>query len=145
MMHKCYSSIPLTDTEMTQEVGVPYVGYGTGVSHEKIILGAGGEIGYDGFRDPRQGHDGPIYADRVFINQRDNNIQGINFNDAKGQFCCSYVGDSYKDIKEQNNLDCQLKKNVEFDECGVMKKVQDPSLQEQQNQISKSHNEGVKR
>lgn len=102
-----YSKYPLTDSEMTREAGATCIGYGTGASHERIILGAGGEIGYDGFRDPRPGQDGPIYADRIFINQKTNEIQGINFNDAQGKFCCSYVGYNYQEIKEYNRSDCR--------------------------------------
>lgn len=147
-----YSKQPLTDSEMTREAGATCIGYGTGASHERIILGAGGEIGYDGFRDPRPGQNGPIYADRVFINQKTNEIQGINFNDAQGKFCCSYVGYNYQEIKDYNRSDCERKQNaeiasseeseqeVEYDECGVLKN----------NQYSQSHNNngyngGIKR
>lgn len=147
-----YSKYPLTDSEMTREAGATCIGYGTGASHERIILGAGGEIGYDGFRDPRPGHNGPIYADRVFINQKTNEIQGINFNDSQGKFCCSYVGYDYQEIKEYNRSDCERKQKaeltssersgqeVEYDEYGVPKSNQD----------SQSHNNngytgGIKR
>lgn len=147
-----YSQHPLTDSEMTRGAGATCIGYGTGASHEKIILGAGGEIGYDGFRDPRPGHDGSIYADRVFINQRTNEIQGINFNDAQGQFCCSYVGYNYQEIKEYNRSDCERKQKVELaasensgqeverDKYGVPKNNQDS-----QSHTNNGYTGGIKR
>lgn len=147
-----YSKYPLTDSEMTREAGATCVGYGTGASHEGIILGAGGEIGYDGFRDPRPGQNGPIYADRVFINQKTNEIQGINFNDAQGKFCCSYVGYNYQEIKEYNRSDCDRKQKaelssseksgqeVEYDEYGVPK-----NNQNSQSHNNNGYNGGIKR
>lgn len=147
-----YSKHPLTDSEMTREAGATCIGYGTGASHERIILGAGGEIGYDGFRDPRPCQDGPIYADRVFINQKTNEIQGINFNDAQGKFCCSYVGYNYQEIKEYNRSDCERKQKtelssseksgqeVEYDEYGVPK-----NNPESQSHNNSGYNGGIKR
>ena len=115
MAFNYYSNNPLNNSDMTREAGSNCVGYGTGASHERIILGAGGEIGYDGFRDPRPGRNGPIYADRVFINEKTNKIQGVNFNDAQGRFCCSYVGYDYQEIKDYNRSDCERKRKEELE------------------------------
>lgn len=106
-----YSNQQLTDYSMSQEAGTKCVGYGTGASHERIILGAGGEIGYDGFKDPRPNQEGKMYADRVFINERTNEIQGINFS-KNGEFCCSYTGKNYEDIKDNNRRDCLEKQQA---------------------------------
>ena len=147
-----FSNYPLTDREMTREAGATCIGYGTGASHERIILGAGGEIGYDGFRDPRPGQNGPIYADRVFINQKTNEIQGINFNDAQGKFCCSYVGYNYQEIKDYNRSDCERKQKMErsapntsgqemeYDEYGVLKNNQNT-----QSYSNNGYSGGIKR
>ena len=121
MSFRQYSTQQLTDDIMTREAGATCYGYGTGASHERIIQSAGGEIGYDGFRDPRPGHDGPIYADREFINQETNKVQGINFRDAKGDFCCSYVGYDYNQIKEYNKDKKQKKRE---DELAASQKVE---------------------
>lgn len=107
-----YSKTPLDDRYMTYMSGETCYGYGTGASHERIILGAGGEIGRDGFMDPRPGHSGEMIADRVFINQKTNQIQGINFS-RNGEFCCSYTGMCYSDIKESNRMDCEDKRKAE--------------------------------
>ena len=104
-----YSNYPVDRSVMTVETGAPCYDLGTGQSHERLIQSAGGEIGYDGFRDPRPDHDGPIYADRVFINERTNEIQGINFVGKDNKFCCSYMGQSYSDIKDSNKLDMENK------------------------------------
>ena len=104
-----YSTTPLDDGAMKALTGAECIGYGTGESHTRIIQGAGGEIGYDGFMDPRPGQSGEMVADRVFINQRDNAIQGINFR-KNGEYCCSYTGMNYDDIKDSNRLDCESKK-----------------------------------
>lgn len=147
-----YSKYPLTDSEMTRETSATCIGYGIGASHERIILGVGGEIGYNGFRDLRPDHNGLIYADRIFINQKTNEIQGINFDDSQGNFCCSYVGYNYPEIKEYNQSDYERKQKaelssseqsghkVEYDKYGVPKN----------NQHSQSHNNngytgGIKR
>ncbi len=113
-----YTNYPLNSDDIARETGSSCIGYGTGQSHERIIQGAGGEIGYDGFKDPRPGHDGSIYADRVFINEKTNEIQGVNFNDRNGKFCCSYMGESYSDIKDSNKRDIEYKqaKNKESDQ-----------------------------
>ena len=103
-----YSSQPLDDRSVSFMAGAQCTGYGTGASHERIIQGAGGEIGYDGFKDPRPGEHGNIKADRVFINDKTNEIQGINFS-KDGKFCCSYTGMDYRDIKDSNARDCQEK------------------------------------
>lgn len=99
-----YSNERLTDSTMSKYTGTTCVGYGTGASHERIILGAGGEIGYDGFKDPHPNEEGNIIADRVFISERTNEIKGINFF-KNGKFCCSYKGANYVDIKKQNSRD----------------------------------------
>ena len=104
-----YSNEQLTDYSMSRQAGEKCVGYGAGASHERIIQGAGGEIGYDGFKDPRPNQEGNIRADRVFINEKTNEIQGINFS-KDGKFCCSYTGSNYADIKDSNRLDCEQKK-----------------------------------
>lgn len=108
MIHN-YSTEILDDRIVSIDTGCRCYGYGTGESHERIIQSAGGEIGYDGFRDPRPGHEGKIYADRVFINQETNEIQGINFRTENGEFCCSYEGMDYADIKDSNQRDCSQK------------------------------------
>lgn len=85
-----YSTTPLDDRSMRRE-GAGCIGYGTGESHARIIQRAGGEIGRDGFMDPRPGQYGEMAADSFFINQRDNTIQGINFR-KNGEYCCLYTG-----------------------------------------------------
>ena len=105
-----YSKEPLDDRSVSWMSGSQCTGYGAGASHERIIQGAGGEIGYDGFKDPRPGESGNIKADRVFINDKTNQIQGINFT-KDGKFCCSYTGMDYQDIKDSNRQDCQSKQN----------------------------------
>ena len=105
-----YSNEQLTDRSVSQYAGANCVGYGTGPSHEEIIQRAGGEIGYDGFKDPRPNQNGNIFADRIFINERTNEIQGINFT-KNGEFCCSYSGTSYTDIKDSNRRDCEQKQS----------------------------------
>ena len=104
-----YSTEPLNDAIVSKMAGTECVGLGTGESHERIIQSAGGEIGYDGFMDPRPGHSGGMTADRVFINQKENAIQGINFR-KNGEFCCSYTGINYDDIRDSNERDCAEKK-----------------------------------
>ena len=74
-----YSTTPLYTDTMTALAGAECVGYGTGESHRDIIEGAGGNIGTDGFMDPRPGHSGEMVASVVFINEKTNQIQGINF------------------------------------------------------------------
>lgn len=103
-----YSNEQLTDEKMTQYSGSKCVGYGTGASHESIIQSAGGEIGLDGFKDPRPNQEGNIRAERMFINEKTNEIQGINFS-KNGEFCCSYTGTGYDDIKDSNRMDCAQK------------------------------------
>lgn len=103
-----YSTTPLDDRTMSSMAAAECVGFGTGESHERIIQSAGGEIGYDGFMDPRPGHSGGMTADRVFINQNENKVQGINFR-KNGEFCCSYTGIDYEDIKDANRRDCAEK------------------------------------
>ena len=106
-----YSQSPLTDAQMSRETNSTVVGYGTGASHERRIQGAGGEIGYDGFRDPRPGHeDSPIVADRVFIDEKTNEVKGANFRDRNGNYCCSYVGQNYADMKDSNRRDMDSKR-----------------------------------
>lgn len=94
-----YSERRLSDAEMG------CCSYGTGQSHEDIIEGAGGHIGNDGFKDPHPGANNPIKADRVWI--KDNKIIGAEFSYSGGDhnFCCSYIGTSYQDIKDQNRMD----------------------------------------
>lgn len=107
-----YSNEQLTDEKMSQYSGSKCVGYGAGASHERIIQGAGGEIGLDGFKDPRPNQEANIRAERMFINEKTNEIQGINFS-KNGEFCCSYTGTSYDDIKDSNQRDCAQKQNQE--------------------------------
>lgn len=104
-----YSTCVLNDREVSIDVGSECYGVGTGQSHERIIQSAGGEIGFDGFYDPRPGFNGKIYADRMFINNKENVIQGINFSTERGEFCCSYEGIDYEDIKDSNKQDCAQK------------------------------------
>lgn len=96
-----------------RNMGSTCVGYGTGLSHERIIQGAGGEIGRDGFKDPRPGHSGEMIADRVYIDERDNTIRGIDFRKDDGSYCCSYTGKNYNDIKKCNRMDCENKREQE--------------------------------
>ena len=98
-----YSTTPLTSVAGCQ-------GFKTGESHRQIIESSDGEMGYDGFRDPRPDQHGRIIADRMFINKKTNEVQGINFNDRNGNFCCSYTGMNYSDIKDSNYRDYQEKK-----------------------------------
>ncbi len=107
-----YSTIPLDNRSMSSMAAAECYGYGTGESHARIIQSAGGEIGRDGFMDPRPGHSGEMVADRVFINQKTNTVQGINFS-KNGEFCCSYTGMNYDDIKDTNKLDCEQKRAME--------------------------------
>lgn len=104
-----YSTEYLSDKIMSSYAETECVGYGAGESHRRIIEGSGGELGYDGFKNPLPNQSGNIYADRFFINQSNNDIQGINFNDSKGQFVCSYTGMDYQDIKDSNRQDIQNK------------------------------------
>lgn len=135
---RCYSEYPVNDDIMTKSAGAQCYGFSTGQSHEELIQRAGGEIGYDGFRDPRPGFDGPIYADKIFINQHTNVVQGINFYTKDGKFCCSYMGTSYQDIKESNKFDLNHKQkqqnNNEYDEYGVKRSVDSPSTINYKNQ-----------
>ncbi len=105
-----YSTKPITSDDLSRETGAKYYSLGTGESHERLIQQAGGEIGYDGFKDPRPNEDGNIKADRVFINEQTHTIQGINFS-KNGQFCCSYTGYDYNDIKDSNKRDCENKQS----------------------------------
>lgn len=104
-----YSDRPISSEDLARETGSKIYSLGTGVSHEQLIQQAGGEIGYDGFKDPRPNEEGNIKADRVFINEQTQTIQGINFS-KNGQFCCSYTGHDYNDIKDSNRRDCENKK-----------------------------------
>lgn len=102
-----YSNQQLTDYSMSQEAGTKCVGYGSGASHEGIYMGAGG--GYDDFKDPRPNQEGKIRMDRFFVNEKNNEIVGMNFT-KNGEFCCSYKGDSYNDILDKNREDYSEKK-----------------------------------
>lgn len=106
-----YSSEKLTEASMEAETGAKYKGLHAGESHRSEIERAGGEIGFDGFKDPRPNEEGKMIADEVFINEQTKEIEGINFN-KDGRFCCSYMGENYKDIKEFNKQDC-ANKNME--------------------------------
>lgn len=97
-----YSNQQLTDYSMSQEAGTKCVGYGAGASHDGIYSGAGG--GYYDIKDPRPNQDGNIRVDRFFVNEKNNKIVGINFTQ-NGEFCCSYKGDSYDDIRDKNQKD----------------------------------------
>ena len=105
-----YSTIPLNNDSMSRYAGTRCYGYGTGESHARIIQRAGGEIGYDGFKDPRPNENGNIVASEVFINDKTHTIHGINFS-KNGEFCCSYTGMNYQDIKDSNERDCQMKQS----------------------------------
>lgn len=84
--------------------------------------------------------------------EKTNEIQGINFNDAQGKFCCSYVGYNYQEIKEYNRSDCERKQKaelsssektgqeVEYDEYGVPK-----NNQNSQSHNNNGYNGGIKR
>lgn len=116
-----YSDKPISSEELTRETGAKICGLGAGVSHERLIQQAGGEIGYDGFKDPRPNHEGSIKAERVYINEQTQTIQGIDFS-KNGHFCCSYVGYDYNDIKDSNRRDCENKKEntqQKTDEFGI--------------------------
>ncbi len=101
-----YYSSPLFDTN-------EYVGFSAGESHRNIIEAAGGEIGYDGFKDPRPDSTGKIVANEFFINQTTGDINGINFY-KDGEFVCSYEGLNYEDIKDSNKKDCENKESEEY-------------------------------
>lgn len=119
-----YSNRPISSEELSRQNGSKVVGYGAGQSHEGIIQRAGGEIGYDGFRDPRPNEQGGMVANRVYIDEKTNSIRGIDFS-KNGQFCCSYTGRDYEDIRDSNQRDCEEKKNMsrggesQTDEYGV--------------------------
>lgn len=139
-----YYSHPLNEAEMAAETGAKYKGLGAGESHEEDIQRAGGERGYDGFQDPRPNEEGKMVADRFFINEKTNEIQGINFN-KDGKFCCSYKGYDYKDIKDYNKRDCDSKQqsmakgnNSHTDEFGISKA-------ENKNQCKSGQDLGVKK
>ncbi len=104
-----YSTEYLSDKVMSSYAETECIGYGAGESHRRIIESSGGELGYDGFKNPLPSQSGNLYADRFFINQSNKEIQGINFVDSKGQFVCSYIGIDYDDIKDSNNQDIQNK------------------------------------
>lgn len=109
-----YSDRPVNSEDLARETGSRVYSLGTGASHERLIQQSGGEIGYDGFKDPRPNEEGNIKADRVFINEQTQTIQGINFS-KNGQFCCSYTGYDYNDIKDSNRRDCENKKEQSKD------------------------------
>ena len=120
-----YSEIPLTDESISRMANAKCYGYGTGESHRRDIENAGGQIGYDGFKDPRPNEKGGILASRIFINDQTKVVQGINFS-KNGKFCCSYTGMDYNDIKKNNIEDCEMKKEqsqsnsgVQYDKYGV--------------------------
>lgn len=133
-----YSTEPLDNRSMSVMAGADCLGYGTGESHARIIQSAGGEIGADGFIDPRPGHDGEMIADRVFINQKDNTVQGINFN-KNGKFCCSYTGMNYGDIKDSNQRDYSQK-------CAMEKRqsetIESKTLQRQRSEKTEGNGMG---
>ena len=141
-----YSNVPLNDETMSRYAGTRCYGYGTGESHRRIIQGAGGEIGYDGFKDPHPNGNGDIVASEIFINDETHTIHGINFS-KDGEFCCSYTGMSYQDIKDSNERDCQLKRSLSHsegegprcDEYGVEIRERQPSgrVQNKNNQITR--------
>lgn len=140
-----YSEIPLNDSSMSAEAGEKCIGYGAGASHERIIQGAGGEIGFDGFYDPRPGQSGGMVADRVFINERTNDIQGINFS-KNGEFCCSYTGMNYQDIKDSNRRDVDNKRthSDSASERGLFSSGEtSKTLQAQRAQMSENHSNGM--
>lgn len=110
-----YLEKPLNSEEVSREAGAKVYSLGTGASHERLIQQAGGEIGYDGFEDPRPNEEGNMIAEKVFINEETKKIQGINFS-KNGQFCCAYMGLDYSDIKDSNRRDCKEKQeNMEAD------------------------------
>ncbi len=64
------------------------------------------QIFSDTFYNPRYGETCDIIqAKEIFINNYTNEVNGINFykND---EFCCSYIGKNYSDIKDSNYRDC---------------------------------------
>ena len=83
-------------------------------SHEPLIEAAGGNT-LDTFLDPRPNENGLIKVESYLINYDNPSkpvIQGINF--AKnGEFCCSYVGNDYQNIKEYHKLNCEQKHEKE--------------------------------
>ena len=82
-------------------------GYNACESHERIVYNATGCELKD-FYDPRPGKDGKrIYPDRYFISVDGKRVKGINFCDGQGNFVCSYVGDDYGDLVNENQKDVQ--------------------------------------
>ena len=51
---------------MSLTAGAECIGYGAGESHARIIQRAGGEIGCDGFMDPRPGQSGEMVAGTTY-------------------------------------------------------------------------------
>ncbi len=106
-------------------------------SHYDIIARAGGKPDYR-FHDPRPGHKGTIKADRVWIDDKENTIKGITFKDKNGDFCCSYKGNSYQEIWEQNNNDYRYKQSKELREEGLNIQVEKNSGSPYKDDINKS-------
>lgn len=113
-----YSSEKLSERSMEAETGAKYKRPGASESHKSEIEHSGGEIGYDGFKDPRSNEEGKMTASEFFINEQTKEIEGINFN-KDGKFCCSYMGGSYKDIKEFNKQDCADRSMGQGDSFGI--------------------------
>lgn len=105
-----YIDGPLSDSYVSRECGRPCYSLGAGLSHERDIIKAGGELGYDGVRDPRPGKNGPLMMGRAYIDNTET-IRAVDFNDKNGQYACSYTGISYNDIKDSNAQD--IKKKIE--------------------------------
>ena len=104
-----------SDKEIKNEdylYGEKCYGYNKYDSHSDIVAGAG--CTYYPFDDPRPGKDGErIYPKRYFINERKDNIKGINFYDKQGNFACSYVGESYDDLVDQNCEDIKFNHSMQ--------------------------------
>lgn len=106
-------------------------------SHYDIIARAGGKPEHR-FYDPRPGYRGTIKADRVWIDDKDGAVKGITFKDGKGEFCCSYEGNSYSEISALNNSDYRYKQANELRHEGLNIQVEKNSGSPYRDDINKA-------
>lgn len=93
-------------------------GYNTYESHSNIVAGAGGRS-YS-FDDPRPGKDGErLYPKRYFINNEQTKIKGVNLYDRQGNFACSYIGESFDDLVNQNREDIKFNHSMQCRETNL--------------------------
>ena len=123
-----------------------YPEYSNVSSHEDFIFGAGGNT-IDRFEDPRPNQTGYIRPSSYVVDTQENKIVGVNFQ-KNGQFCCSYEGADYDDIKAQIWEDQEQKQKLEqaqatdkkYDEYGVEIKESQANKNEGQSQGQNQEN-----